>query len=125
MKIVRSGLKVLIIDDETEICYLLTKILKGKGVECYSVYSLSEAKSFLNTFSPSVIFLDNHLPDGLGIDFLGYLKLNYPEIKVVLITAHDTLYINGKNVEPEDIEIIYKPFNSNRILVALEQATRN
>jgi DNA-binding NtrC family response regulator len=117
---VRTGLKVLIVDDEKEICFLLAKMLTKKGIECHSVNSLSEAKSFLKTFSPSVIFLDNHLPDGLGIDFIDYLKTNYPMTKVVIITAHDTLTLDGRNPEITN-EVIYKPFDSGMIISALEQ----
>jgi two-component SAPR family response regulator len=117
---VRTGLKVLVVDDEKEICFLLSKMLTKKGIECHSVNSLTEAKDFLKTFSPTVIFLDNHLPDGLGIDFIEYLKSNYPMTKVVIITAHDTLTKDGKNPEITN-EVIYKPFNSSMIFSTLEQ----
>lgn len=83
-------LKVLIIDDETDICYLLSTLLKQKSFETQFVNTLSDAELALKNDVPEIIFLDNHLPDGLGLNFLEYLKTNYPSIKVVMITAHDT-----------------------------------
>src|SRR4051812_45180128 len=81
-------LKVLIIDDEIDICYLLSGILKQKKLKTSYVNSLSAAEVALRNDPPSLIFLDNHLPDGFGLDFIGYIKDNYPRTKIIMITAH-------------------------------------
>jgi len=81
--------KVLIVDDELDICYLLSSMLKQRNFRTGFVNSLSDAIIALQTDTPSLIFLDNHLPDGFGLDFIPYVKKNYPEMKVVMITAHD------------------------------------
>lgn len=113
-----SQAKALIIDDEVELCFLLSRILRNHGIEVSYVNSLSDAKSMLTFFTPSVIFLDNHLPDGLGIEFLRYLKGNYPDIKIFIITAkeasRDQALQNGAN------DVIFKPFTSERIFSAME-----
>jgi len=81
--------KVLIVDDELDICYLLSSMLKQRNFRTGFVNSLSDAIIALQTDTPSLLFLDNHLPDGFGLDFIPYVKKNYPEMKVVMITAHD------------------------------------
>lgn len=81
--------KVLIVDDELDICYLLSGMLKQRNFRTGFVNSLSDAVVALQNDTPSVLFLDNHLPDGFGLDFIPYVKQNYPEMKVVMITAHD------------------------------------
>jgi len=81
--------KVLIVDDELDICYLLSSMLKQRNFRTGFVNSLSDAVIALQTDTPSLLFLDNHLPDGFGLDFIPYVKKNYPEMKVVMITAHD------------------------------------
>ena len=63
-------LKVLIIDDETDICYLLSTLLKQKNLETEYVNTLSDAALALKKDTPEIIFLDNHLPDGLGMNFI-------------------------------------------------------
>jgi len=82
--------KVLIVDDELDICYLLSGMLKQRNFRTGFVNSLSDAVIALQTDTPTLLFLDNHLPDGFGLDFIPYVKKNYPEIKVVMITAHDS-----------------------------------
>jgi DNA-binding NarL/FixJ family response regulator len=37
-----------------------------------------------------LVFLDNNLPDGQGIDFIPYLKLHYPDTRVIMVTANDS-----------------------------------
>ncbi|HWK04929.1 MAG TPA: response regulator [Puia sp.] len=81
--------KVLIVDDELDICYLLSGMLKQRNFRTGFVNSLSDAVVALQTDTPSLLFLDNHLPDGFGLDFIPYVKKNYPDVKVIMITAHD------------------------------------
>ena len=82
--------KVLIVDDELDICYLLSSMLKQRNFRTGFVNSLSDAVVALQTDTPSLLFLDNHLPDGFGLDFIPYVKKNFPEVKVIMITAHDS-----------------------------------
>jgi len=81
--------KVLIVDDELDICYLLSGMLKQRDLRTSFVNSLSDAVIALQTDTPTILFLDNHLPDGFGLEFIPFVKKNYPEIKIVMITAHD------------------------------------
>ena len=82
--------KILIVDDEMDICYLLSGILRRKNFTTHYVNSLSDAEAALKKEIPSLVFLDNHLPDGFGMDFIHFIKEHYPSIKVVMVTAHDT-----------------------------------
>jgi two-component system, OmpR family, response regulator len=81
--------KVLIVDDELDICYLLSGMLKQRNFLTGFVNTLSDAVKALQNDAPGILFLDNHLPDGFGLDFIPYIKKNYPETKVIMITAHD------------------------------------
>lgn len=81
---------VLIVEDELDICYLLKMILIKKNIRSTCVTTLRDAQKFLSGQIPDILFLDNHLPDGYGIDFISFIKKNYPLTKVIMITAHDT-----------------------------------
>ncbi|HVW59537.1 MAG TPA: response regulator [Puia sp.] len=113
--------KVLIVDDELDICYLLSGMLKQRNFRAAFVNSLSDAVTALQADPPSLLFLDNHLPDGFGLDFIPYVKKNYPEIKVVMITAHDgaaerkTAYNGGVDL------FIAKPLNRKMIFDAIDK----
>jgi len=81
--------KVLIIEDEGEICLLLNLMLATDDVAIDHVQTLSDAGEYLLHESPSLVLLDNRLPDGYGIDFMEYLKENCPQTKVIMISGVD------------------------------------
>jgi two-component system, OmpR family, response regulator len=114
-------LKVLIIDDETDICYLLSTLLKQKNLETAYVNTLSDATLALKNEAPEIIFLDNHLPDGLGMNYIAYLKINYPSSKIVMITAHDTAADRNKALSEGADYFIGKPFTRDVIYKTVEQ----
>jgi DNA-binding NtrC family response regulator len=113
--------KVLIIDDEIDICYLLSGILKHKDLQPNYVNSLSDAVSALEKEKPSIVFLDNHLPDGMGMDFIGHIKKNCPDTKIVMITAYDTSADRSKAIELGVDKFIGKPFTRDIIYQTVEQ----
>ena len=82
--------KVLIVDDEPDICYLFERILHKRNLKTGYAYNLADAAISIDTEPPSLVFLDNNLPDGQGVDFIPYLKLNYPATRVIVVTANDS-----------------------------------
>src|SRR5919107_4280534 len=81
--------KVLIIEDEGDMCLLLNILLNGKEMELDHVKTLSAAEEYLQQEQPAVVLLDNKLPDGFGIDFISFIKKNYPSIKIIMISGFD------------------------------------
>ena len=114
-------LKVLIIDDEADICYLLSTLLKQKNLEAEYVNTLTDAAVALKKMIPEIVFLDNHLPDGLGMNFIEYIKNHYPKIKIVMITAHDTVADRQKALNEGVDYFISKPFTRDMIYKTVEQ----
>ena len=113
--------KVLIVDDELDICYLLSGMLKQRNFHTGFVNSLSDAVIALQTDTPSLLFLDNHLPDGFGLDFIPYIKKNYPEVKVIMITAHDGA-VERKKAHDGGVDLfVAKPLNRKLINDAIDK----
>lgn len=114
-------LKVLIIDDETDICYLLSTLLKQKNLETEYVNTLTNAALALKNEIPEIIFLDNHLPDGQGMNFISFIKSNYPSVKIVMITAHDTAADRILALKRGADYFIGKPFTRDIIYKTVEK----
>lgn len=108
-------MKALIIDDEIDICYLLGGLLRNNNIQCSYVNSISEAKVALQKQCPEIIFLDNHLPDGMGIDFISYVKKNYSSSKLIMITAYATPAEKRKALLAGADMFIAKPFSRDTI----------
>jgi two-component system, OmpR family, response regulator len=113
--------KVLIIDDEVDICYLLKGILRFKNIDADYVTSISDAEKILQQVDPPLIFLDNHLSDGRGIDYIRQIKKEHPAAKVVMITAHDTASDREKAYKEGVDFFIGKPFTREVIFQTIEK----
>lgn len=84
-----ANTNVLIVDDEPEICILLASIIKKYNLNPVYVHTISEALSTAERIKPAITFLDINLPDGNGLDLLGKLTSQYPNMKVIMISAFD------------------------------------
>ena len=81
--------KILIIEDEGEMCLLLNILLNDEDFELEHVKDLSTAKEYLAKHEPSLIILDNKLPDGYGVDYISVIKKQHPSAKIIMITGYD------------------------------------
>lgn len=84
--------KILIIDDETDLCLLLKDYFVRKNYEVIVSHTLSEGRDILNSLHPRILFLDNNLPDGVGWDLAPFIAADFPDTYIVLISAfHSTV----------------------------------
>ncbi|MEI9946978.1 MAG: response regulator [Chitinophagaceae bacterium] len=111
----------LIVDDEVDICYLLKGILRYKNIAADYVNNLTDAEKFLQSHNPPVIFLDNRLSDGFGINHIRRIKQEHPTSKIIMITAHDTPADRQKAYEEGVDFFIGKPFTKEAILTTIEK----
>ena len=112
--------KVLIIEDEGDMCLLLNIMLNGKEMEVEHVKNLSAAEEYLQQEQPAVVILDNKLPDGFGIDFISFIKKNYPAIKIIMISGFDG---SAKDVALENGADIFleKPFTKDQLFQSIKE----
>jgi two-component system, OmpR family, response regulator len=114
----RSTRKVLIIEDEGEMCLLLNIILDRKDMELDHVKDLEHATEYLKKENPAVVILDNKLPDGFGVDFIDHIKSNYPGVRILMISGYggsskEAALANGADV------FLEKPFSKDAIYQTL------
>jgi DNA-binding response OmpR family regulator len=114
----QTAQKILIIEDEGEMCLVLNILLSDQDFELEHVKSLNAADAYLAQNKPSLIILDNKLPDGYGIDYISFLKANYPSIKIIMITGYDA---SAKDVAMENGADIFleKPFTRQQLFDAV------
>jgi two-component system, OmpR family, response regulator len=100
-------------------CLVLNILLNDEDMELEHVKNLSAAEEFLAKEHPSIIILDNKLPDGYGIDYISYLKKNYPSIKIIMITGFDS---SAKDVALENGADFFleKPFTKQQLFESIK-----
>jgi two-component system OmpR family response regulator len=106
--------KILIVEDEGEMCLLLNLLLDGKELELDHVKDLLSAAEYLQKKQPSVVILDNKLPDGFGVDFISYIKKNYPSIRIIMISGYDAS-VRDVALENGADAFLEKPFSREEI----------
>ena len=111
--------KIFIVEDEGDMCLLLNILLNGKEMELDHVKNLAAAGEYLQQEQPSVIILDNKLPDGFGVDYISHIKQNYPGIKIIMISGYDA---SAKDVALENGADIYlvKPFTKDQLYQSIK-----
>ena len=111
---------ILIIDDEEDLCWLLSNALTGKGYNVSTANTISDGMAHLNE-TPDLILLDLKLPDGDGMDILPEIKRITPETLVVIISAYGSEErrqdANDKGVH----SFIDKPLTEENILSTIRQ----
>ena len=111
--------KMLVVEDQGETCLLLDLILSDREFEMHYVNNLLDADEYLQKNKPSLIILDNKLPDGFGVDFISYVKQKYPKIKILMIsgfsTARDVAMENGADA------FLEKPFSMKNVNDAIDR----
>ena len=110
----------MIIDDDEDLGQLLTSMLEERKILALPVHSLTEAEDFLSYMKPTVIFLDNSFPEGLGINFIRNIHLADEEIKIIMMTADSAKWIEDK-AKAEGINyFLRKPFSKETINTILD-----
>lgn len=111
--------KMLVVEDQGEMCLILDLILSDRHLESDYVNSLLDADEYLEKHTPPVMILDNKLPDGFGVDFITYVKKKYPGIKIIMIsgfgTARDVALENGADY------FLEKPFSLEGVNQAIDK----
>src|ERR1051326_3210870 len=75
--------KILIIDDELDICLLLSGYLKKAGYDAVYTTTIQSGIELAKQIKPFTIFLDHNLPDGLGIPYINKFKELQSEVYII------------------------------------------
>jgi two-component system, OmpR family, response regulator len=124
-KHLNQDIEALIVEDEIDICFLLKGILRKKNLHSSCVNNIHEARNLLATLHPSILFLDNNLPDGYGVDFIQYIKSMHPLTRIIMITADDTLANKNKALKAGADFFIGKPFTRDTINKTIDSVMTN
>ncbi len=113
---------VLIVDDEADICLLLSGLLRRLGYQPTCAHFLEEGRQCLSRQRFDAIFLDLNLPDGVGFDLLPVIKGHSlsDSPKVVMISAFDGMAERRRATDQGADYFMGKPFTRKTVEQALE-----
>jgi len=118
----RDARNVLIVDDEPDVCFLFENILRKRNLSSGYAGNIADAISQVSHRKPSIIFLDNSLPDGQGMDLIPYLKEQCPDVKVIMVTANDSPNDRTRAFQKGADDFLGKPLTLDRINRTIDKA---
>ena len=103
--------RMLIVDDERDICDCLEQFFRTRGFSVASAFSGEEALSRLSEDAVDVILLDILLPGLSGIEVLKRVKQIHPSARVIIVTALDQTELRDQAHRYGAAAYITKPFD--------------
>ena len=116
--------KVLIIDDEKDICFLISEILKDEDYITTSALNSDDAIKKFSENKPDLIILDVWLSNSKldGIELLQEFKTLDNKIPVIIISGHGTVDLAVKSIKNGAYDFLEKPFNSDKLIILSKRA---
>lgn len=116
--------KVLIIDDEREICSMIADILRDEGHKVSVAHDAQSGLRLLNREMPEVCLLDVWLPDIDGLAVLEKIRAQGNDVSVVMLSGHANIETAVKSTRLGAIDFLEKPLSLEKLLMSVENALR-
>lgn len=114
----------LVVDDEPDICELLSLTLSRMGIETTSAGDLSSAKECLLKANYDLCLTDMRLPDGDGLNLVEWMQTNATGVPVAVITAHGNIETAVSALKLGAFDFISKPLDLKNLRDIVTSALR-
>ena len=114
--------KILVIDDEIDICMLLKRFLTKKEFLVETAQSGRKGLQLLEEFEPDIVMTDFRLGDSTGTDLLVSIKSRLPQIPILIITGYSDIKDAVSVMKLGAYDYITKPLFPEEILVTVNKA---
>ncbi|KJR43426.1 Signal transduction response regulator, receiver region domain protein [Candidatus Magnetoovum chiemensis] len=115
---------ILVVDDEKNIRLTISQSLDYMKIPVETAANGEEALKKLDSRKFEIIFLDLKMPDIDGMEVLRRVRENFPDIKVIIITAHGSISLAVEAMKMGAIDFIQKPFGTKKIREVAERAIK-
>lgn len=118
----KKSISILVVDDESMMRSLLTKILSREGYNILTAEDGVQAMEMLGREKIDIVLSDIKMPRMNGFELLKHIKEEFPSTGVIIMTAFgDTYTVKDALLLGAD-EYIAKPFKSYEISLVVERA---
>ena len=112
---------ILVVDDEPDMCEMLSELLSDEGYKLETATNGKDAVKKVLGGSVDIVLLDIMMPGQDGIDTLRQIKDIRPKLPVVMITGFGTLSTDRNAMKLGAYDYIKKPFNIDCIKEIIKQ----
>jgi len=116
--------RILIVDDEINICHFLSTVLSANGYDTMTAQTGAEACSLIDTGAPDLVLLDLGLPDIDGTEVIKIVRAR-SELPIIVISARMQERDKVQALDLGADDYITKPFGSSEFLARVRTAIRH
>ena len=117
-------MRLLIVEDEKELCNTVAKSLYSAGYEVDTCYDGEEALDYVLTEEYDLIVLDLNLPGMDGMDILRELRMKNEETKVLILSARSQIADKVEGLDAGANDYMEKPFHLQELEARIRSLTR-
>ncbi|HEY8734387.1 MAG TPA: sigma-54 dependent transcriptional regulator [Puia sp.] len=114
--------KILVIDDDRDICLLLNRFLTRRGYEVIEMYTGKKALVWLDSNQPNLVMCDYRLGDMDAMEMLTSIKNKYADMPVIIITGYSDMRTAVKVMKMGAYDYITKPLLPDEIIHTIQLA---
>ncbi|QOJ28178.1 MAG: response regulator [Ignavibacteriales bacterium] len=115
--------KILIVDDDVQLCAALSEEFYHRGYITSAVYTADDAIDQVKSFNPDIIFLDLKMPGKGGFDVLRALNSSSNSIPIIVLTAYADVRSAIDAAKLGASDFISKPYNFEELMSAVNRLT--
>lgn len=116
--------RCLIVDDEADICDLLSITIEKMGIKTDSAQSLEDAKFCLSRHRYDLCLTDMRLPDGNGLDLMKYISLHHSGLPIAVMTAFGTSDNAVSSLKAGAFDYLNKPISLQQLRPLISSAIK-
>jgi DNA-binding NtrC family response regulator len=116
--------RILVVDDEPNMCWVLSKLLSERGHEVRTAHTGATALAVLAGFDCQVAVVDYRLPDLNGIDLILQMTERAPKLQAILMTSYGNALLRQQVIDQDLFAYVDKPFNNELMIRTVEDAVR-
>ena len=120
----KEKIKILILDDEKQFTEELNGFFVGSDYESFEANTADEGRNVLRNHEIDLLILDVRLPGVNGLDILKEVKVIYPNMEVIIISAHGDMDTVIKAMRLGAFDYLRKPFRFIDIQIAIERTQK-
>jgi len=120
----KDKIKILILDDEKQFTEELSGFFLNSNFESFEANTAAEGKRILSNNEIDLLILDVRLPGVNGLDILKEVKIQYPDMEVIIISAHGDMDTVIKAMRLGAFDYLRKPFRFIDIQIAIERTQK-
>jgi len=113
---------ILIVDDESNVRKVLTTLLVQGGFQATPAKDSAQALDLVRAQDPDLVLTDLQMPGMDGMELLATLRADFPEIPVVMLTAHGSIEAAVEAMKLGAFDFLTKPFERDQVLEVIARA---